>query len=52
MSSEHEAVENVFKGVKSVVSRAPDCIESREAKRLLDVAEQLTHQAEEKRPRS
>lgn len=44
----HEHVEQVFAMPKAVVSRLPDCIETREAARLLDVAADLAHRTVER----
>lgn len=44
----HEDIERGFKAPVEVISRLPDSIEAREARRLVDVAEKLTHEARER----
>jgi hypothetical protein len=44
----HEEIENVFKPVETILQKLPDCIETRSAKRNLDVAADYIHQAIEK----
>lgn len=44
----HETIENAFKPAAEVIARLPDTTESREARRLVDVAEKLTHEARER----
>lgn len=48
----HEAAETVVRDEPlKVISRLPDCIESREARRLVDVLTDLVHQSIEKAER-
>jgi hypothetical protein len=47
----HEQIEGAFGVPTEILSRLPDSIESREAGRLVKIAEDLTHQARERAPR-
>lgn len=44
----HENIEGAFKPAVEVIARLPDSTESREARRLVTVAEKLTHEARER----
>lgn len=48
MSVTHEDIEGAYKPAAEVIAKLPDTTETREARRLVDVAEQLTHEARER----
>ena len=45
---DHQTIEDAFRWPSEVVGRLPDSIETREARRLLEVSEGLAHQARER----
>jgi hypothetical protein len=45
---DHEQIETVYRVAREVTARLPDVTESREARRLLQVAEKLAYIAREK----
>lgn len=44
----HEHIEQAFKPATDLMERLPDCIETREARRVIGVAENLAHEARER----
>jgi hypothetical protein len=44
----HEGIEQAFKPAAEVIAKLPDTTETREARRLVDVAERLTHESRER----
>jgi len=44
----HQHIEQTIEMPKAVISRLPDCTETREAARLLDVVEDLAHRTIER----
>lgn len=45
---DYQVIEGVFKAAKEITSKLPDCTESREARRLLDIAVDLAYRSREK----
>lgn len=46
---DHEKIERAYNRVRvEILTKLPDSIETREAGRLVDVAEKLTHEARER----
>jgi hypothetical protein len=48
----HEDIESAYRPATDVMTRLPNTTNSREVKRLLEVAEALTHQVREEAKRS
>jgi hypothetical protein len=46
----HQDLERAFKPATEAISRLPESVEKREAKRLLAAAEQVAHIGRERRP--
>lgn len=46
----HEMIEEAFMAPKDVLTELPNVTETREARRLLDIAADLAHAAREKNP--
>jgi hypothetical protein len=44
----HEDIEGAYKPATEIIAKLPDTTETREARRLVDVAEKLTHEARER----
>lgn len=44
----HERIEGAYVSAREAIKRLPDITESREARRLLDISEDLAHRAREK----
>lgn len=44
----HETIENAFKPAAEVIAKLPDSTESREARRLVEISEKLTHEARDR----
>lgn len=45
---DHETIEDAFRKPAEVIGTLPETTESREAKRLLEISEKLTHEARER----
>ena len=44
----HQTIEDAYKVPESIINRLPSSIESREAKRILEIARDLTYRARER----
>ena len=45
---DHQNIEDAYRWANEVTKRLPDSIESREARRLIEISESLAHQARER----
>lgn len=48
MTVSHEMIERAFKAPAEIIEKLPETTETREVRRLLTVAEQLTHETRER----